>query len=764
MKKTAPFRYAGKLSREAWALIAFLALVLATAVVLSQTVNLTPQVGGDFFFSSDNPGFQYDKLIAKVFPQESSQLIISAKGDIHSPDYIMRLDVFTRMSLFFPGVSSVKSLVSGPNSLKDAEESPLWRRLLISDDGMSSNMIAFLGDVSPQEIIPKFETVMDLLASPGFQLQIAGVPYVVEMIRRNLVHDLTVFSLVAFAVFGAVMTLIFRSIRIFVGTMVTCIESCMITLFIIGFSGIKIGILTVNLATIVFVLTLSHIIFLTHNWRNICSLDPGKGGRPVNEAVKMTFPASFWCMVTTLLGFLSLFFVQAQPLRELGMSGAIGTAVSITAAYSIYPLFLKMVKPPLVIREKTDRGKARSFFIRRTGWVSALIVLALFGCVPGLLRLNTDPSLFSYFKKGSPLREGLEYIDRNGGSSPLDLVVRDSAGETLNKSKIYERLWALQEALENDSSVGSIISLPVIMAEGGRAPIAFFVSWESLLKWMEKPEYGKIARSFITDDHVSGRFLLRMKESGRTTSRVEVVARIKDIVREHGFITEMIGGLYLLQGELSRLVSSSLIYGLFGLIGFFMVIALMISRSFKISLAMALALGIIPVCVFGAIGFMRIPLDIISAPAVNVAIGMGIDSMIHTVTAVRRRKLKGIDSRAAWLQARVRLWKPVLGSMFIVSAGFAIFGLSAFPPTQRFGFSIVMGTVLAAMSTVFILPLLSGIGHRGPAADEPGEETEDEAEEGTKEERDAAQEEPERLPEPSPRSAIELPDLSSRGS
>jgi predicted RND superfamily exporter protein len=219
----------------------------------------------------------------------------------------------------------------------------------------------------------------------------------------------------------------------------------------------------------------------------------------------------------------------------------------------------------------------------------------------------------------------------------------------------------------------------------------------------------------------------------------------------------MIGGLYLLQGELSRLVSSSLIYGLFGLIGFFMVIALIISRSFKISLAMALALGIIPVCVFGAIGFMRIPLDIISAPAVNVAIGMGIDSMIHTVTAVRRRKLKGIDSKAAWLQARVRLWKPVLGSMFIVSAGFAIFGLSAFPPTQRFGFSIVMGTVLAAMSTVFILPLLAEIGHRGPVADEP----EGKAEEVTKEETDAVPEEPERVPEPSPPTVIVLPDLSA---
>ena len=211
LKKMAPFKYAAKLSRESWALIAFLVFVLISAAVLSQTVNLTPQVGSDFFFSSDNPKFQYDKLITKIFPQESSQLIISATGDINSPDYLKRIDVFTNMALFFPGVSSVKSLTLGPRNVKTAEESPLWQRLLVSDDGLSSNMIAFLGDVSPEEIIPKFEVVMNLLTVPSFRLQIAGVPYVVEIIRRNHVHDLTVFSLVAFAVFGAVMVLIFRS-------------------------------------------------------------------------------------------------------------------------------------------------------------------------------------------------------------------------------------------------------------------------------------------------------------------------------------------------------------------------------------------------------------------------------------------------------------------------------------------------------------------------------------------------------------------------
>ncbi|MBD3426918.1 MAG: MMPL family transporter [Candidatus Omnitrophica bacterium] len=718
-RKYSPFAYFARLSKESRSLCAFFAALIFSAILLSQLVNLTPQVGSDFFFSSDNPKFQYARLIGKIFPQEATQLVISAKGDIYSEDYLERMRVLTDMTILLPGVSGVVSLTSGPRNIRDAAESPLWKRLLISDDGASSNMLAFLENVSPERIIPKFETLIGLLESPRFDLQIAGVPYVVEMIRRNLVHDLVLFSLVAFAVFGTVMVFIFRSLRVFVGTFISCLEACILTLLIVGLSGIKIGILTVNLATIVFVLTLSHIIFLTHNWRTINRTRPGSYDTSSREAVRMTFGASFWCMMTTLLGFLSLLFVEAKPLRELGISGAVGTLVSISAAYGIYPLFLKTVRPSAVPREGTDRERARAFFIRRTGWIAGLVLILCAVCLPGLVRLNTDPSLFSFFKKGSRLREGLEYIDRNGGSSPLDIVVRDAKGARLNTNPMYERMWDLQEALEKDSSVGSVISLPVLMAEGGRAPLAFLLTWESLLKWMDKPQYNKIARSFITDDHVSGHFLLRMKESGRTTSRIEVVERLKMVVRKHGFVNEMAGGLFLLQGELAKLVSSSLVFGLARLIAFFVVISFIVSRSLRISLAMVFSLSVIPVCVLGGMGLLRVPVDIISAPAVNIAIGMGIDSMIHLVTAVRRRRSRGMDLRAAWLQSRARLWKPILGSMFIVSAGFAIFTLSAFPPTQRFGLSIVLGTMLASVSTVFILPLIANIGLNNPRKNPP---------------------------------------------
>ena len=701
-------KHISRVKKGTWALFGFFIFVAVSLAALTTAVDLTPSVGSDFFFSSDNPNFQYAKLIMKLFPSQSSQIVISARGDLRSEDYIKRVSVLTDLVSLFPGVVSVKSLTAGPANVKDAEESHLWKRLLISGDLSSSNIIAFTESSSPETIIPRVETAVSLISAPGFDLTIAGVPYVVEMIRRNLSRDLAVFSLVALAVFGVVMVAVFRSIRIYLGTMIACIEACVLTLAVLGAMGIKIGILTVNLATIVFVLTLSHIIFITHNWKNL--QDDADGSIEKNDifaAVKMTFSASFWCMITTLLGFLSLLFVEAKPLRELGIGGSIGTVAAILSAYCIYPVFLWLVSPPKRKAARSPADKARSFFIRRAWIPASILALLALASIPGIEKLDTDPSLFAFFTKGSALRTGLEYIDDNGGSSPLELVVRDAEGSTLDTNKNYKRMWELQEALENDPDVGSVISLPVLMSEGQRAPLAFLLNWETLLKWMEKPEYGRISKSFITSDHVSGRFLIRMKETARKGSRTEVVEGLKRIAIEHGFIPEMVGGLYLLQGELAKLVTTSLIFGLGRLVLAFILIALIVSRSLRTSLAMVLSLVVVPVCVFGLAGYARVPVDIISAPAVNVAIGMGIDSMIHIVSAVRRRRARGIDTGASWVQARVRLWQPVLSSMFIICAGFAIFALSAFPPTQRFGMEIVLGTALASLSALFILPILA---------------------------------------------------------
>jgi uncharacterized protein len=398
--------------------------------------------------------------------------------------------------------------------------------------------------------------------------------------------------------------------------------------------------------------------------------------------------------------------VPAKPLRELGFGGVVGTVVALASAYSMYPAFLDWERPKdtkMIARKTSARFWERKFVLPAVATVLLSAALSV-----GLTRLNTDPSLLDYFKKGKQPREGLAYVDRNGGANPLTLVVAAADGGRLDTKEEYEKMWDLQDALEDHKGVGTVISLPVLMAEGHRHPLAFLLSWDHLLKIMNEPKHERVASTFVTKDRTLAAYYLRMVERDRDKPRVEVVNDLRTIVRQQGFKPVLVGGVYELQGALAQLVASSLVKGLFWLMLFFTGVALLVGRSLRVAAAMIFSLSLVPICMFGGIGLLHIPVDIISAPATNVCIGMAIDSMVHLVFGVRRAQRDGQKDWNAWVAGREEQWRGIVYSDVIIAAGFAIFALSNFPPTQRFGLVVVSGTIIDILANLFLLPLLGG--------------------------------------------------------
>jgi predicted RND superfamily exporter protein len=169
-----------------------------------------------------------------------------------------------------------------------------------------------------------------------------------------------------------------------------------------------------------------------------------------------------------------------------------------------------------------------------------------------------------------------------------------------------------------------------------------------------------------------------------------------------------VGGIYYLQGRLGKLVASSLVTGLFWLNLLFIGIAWTVARSVRGAFAMIASLSLVPLCMLGGIGWLGVPMDVISAPATNVCIGIAIDSMIHLVFGVRRAQRDGKKGWSAWVAAREEQWRGIVYSDVIIAAGFAIFVLSDFPPTQRFGLVVLAGTIVDILANLFVLPLLGG--------------------------------------------------------
>lgn len=701
------FRRIWMLPRGDWL---WVAITIVGLLGVALWVDLAPKVEAEFFFSEDDPQLQASLALDETYPSPP-QIILRVAGAAEtaaasSPGYRDRIEALTEALASVEGITAVYSITTDNPS-----RSPLWGRLLLTPDSTATNLIARTDGSDAELLLPRVEAVIDQFTAPDFAIVASGVPVIVELIRRTLLRDLVVFSLAAFVIFGLLGLAIYRNVRIVVGTLTACVLACIATLTAIQVFGISIGLLTANIVTIVFVLTLSHTVFLTANWRS--ALGTGPDAAAVSTAVVLTREGSFWAMLTTLLGFLSLLVASARPLRELGIAGAVGTLTAIVVAYAVFPTFLAGAEAGDVSAGR--RVGTQPLPLPRRPILLAPLVVAILVAGVGLFRLNTDPALLTYFAPEGAVRPGLEAIDQDGGSSTLKVSVRDPGGLPIHDSDVYDRMWDFQRALEADPAVGVVVSPAVLLAHARTQPLANFLPNSALLTILESPLLDRVALSFVTEDRAEGLFFLRMREGVQEDSRGAVIERVVGYASEAGLHTPRIGGLYDLQRQLGSLIRESLRIGLLGLLVLFIGVAWAVSRSGRTTALMVAWLTAIPLVVLGVFGHVGLAVDIITSPAANVALAMGVDSMIHLIVRARTLSLStdGTMAGHALAQARQELARPILTATGIICVGFGIFVLSDFPPTQRFGIAVMLGTATAALIALIGLPLSAGVQRRG---------------------------------------------------
>ena len=143
----------------------------------------------------------------------------------------------------------------------------------------------------------------------------AEVAKTVEQIKRSALQDLRVFSGVSVAFFTVVIWIVYRSRHILLGIMLTCLTAAMLTLIVQHFLRLEPGVLIANVGTLVFVMALSHTVYMTAHWK--AAVLRGHAGEDFAlEACRATDEAAFWSMVTAMLGFGSFLLAPAKPLRQ----------------------------------------------------------------------------------------------------------------------------------------------------------------------------------------------------------------------------------------------------------------------------------------------------------------------------------------------------------------------------------------------------------------------------------------------------------------
>ena len=228
-------------------------MVLITALFL-QFVDLRPKVSPDFFFGSNDPELAQSEQIHDLFPSDEFLIISVAGRDIYSSRYSARLSSFSENLAKIPGISRIVSAATGPEKRLKRPQRALSGALCLSAMTIAATLIiAFVEADTPSGVIKEVEAAAALFNDgEAFHIRLSGMPYIVEQIRRSLVYDLKIFSTASLVIFAIILLIVFRSPMIALGASASGITAIFLTLLVLQALGQSIGILTANLAIIVF--------------------------------------------------------------------------------------------------------------------------------------------------------------------------------------------------------------------------------------------------------------------------------------------------------------------------------------------------------------------------------------------------------------------------------------------------------------------------------------------------------------------------------
>jgi predicted RND superfamily exporter protein len=129
-------------------------------------------------------------------------------------------------------------------------------------------------------------------------------------------------------------------------------------------------------------------------------------------------------------------------------------------------------------------------------------------------------------------------------------------------------------------------------------------------------------------------------------------------------------------------------------------------RSWRMAVVGPIPTAVAASLVLGIMGWIGLPLDIMTMTIAAIVIGIGVDDTIHYVDRFQVEVADGADYPTAAEIAHREIGRAMVYTTFIITLGFSVLTLSNFMPTIYFGLLTGLAMVFALVSNLALLPVL----------------------------------------------------------
>jgi len=585
-------------------------------------------------------------------------------------------------------------------------------------------------------------------------LHLGGLPMIVADSIDFIRHDLIVFGCAVVAFLIVILVIAFRQPRWAVLSLVNCLATCVVMLGILGMRDWRVTVVSSNFVSLLLILCLALTLHIIVRYRETHLQNPDADQMTlVRESIRRIVVPCFYTALTTMVAFGSLIVSGIRPVIDFGWMMVIGISIGFVFSFTLFPASLMLFQPgkPRVLRDIT--AAITAFFARiidgRT-WQTLMITTVLVAAgIAGITQLTIENRFIDYYKKSTEIYQGMALVDRElGGTTPLDVIIdaplpapevtdtgpesEDDFGDEFadlfaedpeseggitstsywfNYPRIQE-VAAIHDYLDALPETGKVISIATatrLLGELDEQVLTDNILLSIVYKRLPESVREALITPYMSSDGNQLRFSVRVFESDKTLRRNELIQRIQsDLTDKFGLAEEQVhlsGMLILYNNMLQSLFrSQALTLGAVFLAIFGMFIVLF--RSLRLAVTAIIPNIASAVIVLGLIGWLAIPLDLMTITIAAITVGIAVDDTIHYI---HRFKLEFASDGDYWATIH-RCHRTIGRAMYYTSVtiilGFSILALSQFIPTINFGLLTGTAMLVALLANMTLLPVL----------------------------------------------------------
>jgi predicted RND superfamily exporter protein len=594
--------------------------------------------------------------------------------------------------------------------------------------------------------IAEIRTIMDKHRVEA-ELFLGGVSMIADDMISFIKNDLKVFGLGVFLLLVLMLGIIFRRIRWIFLPMLCCAVSAICMIGLLGWLGWEVTVVSANFISLQLIMTLAIAIHLIVRYRELLVKNPQVTNRElIRDTLRLKLKPCVYAVLTTIAGFASLVFCDILPVITFGWMMIVGLIVSLIVTFLVFPTVLMIVGKERAGSKEGWHFPLTTILCRFTESHGVLIIgvsgLVLILSLIGISRLEVENSFIDYFKENTEIYQGMKVIDQSlGGTTPLDVIVEfeepeelpaddeSAAGENdeifdefdeLDEAESEEKYWftadkmgrvkAVHRYLNNLPETGKVLSLATMLGIVEKLnddkPLD---SLELALLYSETPDEFKtiLIKPYVSVEHNQVRFWLRVRDSEKTLRRNALLKKIEADLRGILGLGEghvHLAGMLVLYNNMIQSLFGSQILTLGITVLVLTVMFLVLFRSFKVAL-IAIFPNLLSIgAVLGVIGWLNIPLDMMTITIAAISVGIAVDDTIHYIHRFKDEFQKDRN----YLQTMHRCHASIGYAMYYTSVtiiiGFSILALSNFIPSIYFGLLTGLAMLIALIAALTLLP------------------------------------------------------------